>query len=112
MTDRLQKLLRQRMLIQEHLDWLNREIAENSEIPPLPAGATTPGQIIATTPSPTINASDEAEKILSKFQKNTGDLQTDTRRGCLFIFSIAMGLLFLAVAVAYYFYARHIGRAW
>src|ERR1035437_1563856 len=36
MTDRLQKLLRQRALIQEPLAWLDREIPENQEVPPLP----------------------------------------------------------------------------
>ena len=112
MTDRLQKVLRQRALIQEHLDWLNREIAENQEIPPLPSSAALPAQVVAATSPLIIKPSDDAEKILGQFQKNTGDLQADTRRGCLFIFSIAMGLLFLAVVVAYYFYARHLGRAW
>ena len=112
MTDRLQKLLRQRALIQEHLAWLDREIAENQEVPPLPTSIARPSQIIAAPPPSTINPSDEAEKILGQFQKNTGDLQTDTRRGCLFIFSIAMGLFVLSVIVAYYFYARHLGRAW
>jgi chemotaxis protein histidine kinase CheA len=112
MSDRLQKLLRQRALIREHLEWLNREIAENQEIPPLPASVAQPTQVVAAPSPSAINQSDEAEKILGQFQKNTGELQTETRRGCLFIFSIAMGLFVLSVIVAYYFYARHLGRAW
>jgi len=112
MTDRSQRLLRQRALIQEHLDWLNREIAENQEVPPLPTKVVQPTQGVPATPPATTIPSDDAEKILGQFQKNTGDLQTDTRRGCLFIFSIAMGLFVVSVIVAYFFYARHLGRAW
>ena len=112
MTDRLQKLLRQKALIQEHLAWLDREIAEHQEVPPLPASIGLPTPVIAGAPPSTTTSSDEAEKILGQFQKNTGDLQTDTRRGCLLFFSIAMGLFALSVIVAYYFYTRHLGRVW
>jgi len=112
MTDRLQKLQRQRALILEHLAWLDREIAEDQGVPPLPASVGLPTPVIAAAPTSNTASSDEAEKILGQFQKNAGDLQTDTRRGCLLIFSIAMGLFALSVIVVYYFYTRHLGRAW
>jgi hypothetical protein len=112
MTDRLQKLLRQRALLQEHLAWLDREIAENQQdVPPLPVATSTPAPI-ATSLASAAAPSDEAEKILGQFQEKSGDLHTDTRRGCLLIFSIGMTLFALAVLVAYYFYTRHLGRIW
>ena len=112
MSDRLQKLLRQRALINEHLAWLDREIAGSEGVPPLPPPADRPLQTVVPATAPTSNATKEAERILGQFQKNAQVVRTDARRGCLLIFSIAMGLLALAVIVGYYFYGRHLGRWW
>jgi hypothetical protein len=112
MSDRLQKLLRQRALIQEHLAWLEREISEAEGVPPLPAPAGRPPQAVPPTMPPAVNTLTEAEKILGQFQQNTHDVKTDTRRGCLLIFSLVMGLFALAAIAGYYFYGRHLGRWW
>lgn len=110
MSDRLQKLLRQRALLQEHLAWLDREIAEAEGVPPLPADRPLPSTARATVATDV--SAREAEEILGRFQQDASGVQTDTRRGCLIIFSIAMGLLMLAAIVGYYFYGRHLGRWW
>jgi hypothetical protein len=112
MSDRLQELLRQRALIEDQLAWINREIAASQEVPPLPTRANGLTQTVPATPTPSVGASNEAEKILGEFKKDTSIVQTDARRGCLLIFSIAMGLFVLAVIVGYYFYGRHLGRWW
>jgi hypothetical protein len=112
MTDRLQNLLRQRALLQEHLAWLNDEISEAEGIPSLPNTTARPAQTIGPAAPSVVTSSDEAEKILGQFQKEAGDMKTDTRRGCLMIFSITMGIFALAVFVGYYFYTRHLGRWW
>ena len=112
MTDRLQKLLRQRALLQEHIAWLDHEISELQDVPALPASARPPAPVAAKTQPPSSVPSDEVEKILSQFQSKPSDVQTDTRRGCLLMSSIGMGIFLLALAVAYYFYTRHLGRLW
>ncbi len=105
MTDRLQKLLRQRALIQEHLTWLDQEIDTANGIPPLPVSAATP-------PPPTANTANEAEKILGQYNRDTHVVKTDARRGCLITFFIGFGLFILASAIGYYLYGRHLGRWW
>ncbi len=57
MSDRLQQLLRQRALLQDHLAWLDREIAEASGNPgaPAPLGKSAPAPIAATfAPKPAV----------------------------------------------------------
>ncbi len=117
MSDRLQKLLRQRALIQEHLAWLDREIDDAKGIPPLPntPAARPPLTILAaTTPTtpPAAAPSDEAEKILGQYNLDASVVSTDARRGCLMMFFIGLGIFVLTLAIGYYFYARHLGRWW
>ncbi len=115
MPDRLEELLRQRALIQEHLAWLEQEITaakQGSNAPPLPAQAKPLPQSIPTASPSTSQTTTEAEIILGQFQREASLVQTDTRRGCLIFFFIAMALLTLGLAIGYYFYCRHLGRWW
>jgi len=112
MSDRLQNLLRQRALIQEHLAWLEREISQADGVPSLPPPANRPPQVAASTTTPALDPASEAEKILGRFQKDPSAVQTDTRRGCLLIVALALGITGLVAIVAYYFYGRHLGRWW
>ena len=124
MTERLTELLRQRALIQEHLAWLDHEIATEQGLsasphaspgpsmpPPIPAKIDTP---INTSPTKPLNAKDEAEaeNIIGQFRADPNALKTDTRRGCLTAFALALGLLALLTFIAYWLYARHLGRWW
>lgn len=72
MPDRLQQLLRQRALLQEHLAWLDREIAEASgaatpPVAPIPIARATQEPLVvptpATPPSPTIAPSPPAKSF-------------------------------------------------
>lgn len=105
MTERLQKLLRQKALIQEHLVWIDREITDESgTVPPLPN---------TIKPAPSATASDTAsaaEKILGQYNKDTNVVKTDARRGCLIMFFIGFAVFILAIAIGYSMYARHLGR--
>jgi hypothetical protein len=118
MSERLPELLRQRALIQEHLAWLDREIAaaQGLPTPPRPV-ATSP----LTAPAPTtIHAplgisskiDDEAATIIGQYQKDPNVLKTDTKRGCLVAFGIGFGLFAVIAFIAYWLYARHLGRWW
>jgi hypothetical protein len=115
MSDRLTELQRQRALIQEHLAWLDHEIAaaQGKPLPtPLVASQLPSGklpQAIATLSTP--NEAD-AEKIISQYHKDPSSLNKDTKRGCLMAFGLAMGVIALASFVAYWLYARHLGRWW
>ena len=112
MTDRLQELQRQRALIREQLLWIEREIAATEGIPSLPTKLSPSPQTAPASAAPSVSGSSEAEKILTEFKRDTAVVGTDARRGCLLIFSIAMGLFALAVIIGYYFYGRHLGRWW
>jgi hypothetical protein len=70
MSDRLQQLLRQRALLQEHLAWLDREIAEASGGAPTPAPAATPSPApiaapIAPKPATPTYVASQAAQILA-----------------------------------------------
>ncbi len=97
MSDRLAELRRQRTLVQQHLDWLDREIAtvETAALPrdhppkPVPA-ATVPAAV--TPPATEAYAPDPAAT------------QQEVKRGCLLW--LVAGLLILgAVFAAIYFLA-------
>jgi hypothetical protein len=115
MSDRLTELQRQRALIQEHLAWLDHEIA-TAQGKPMPAPVATRQSAPANgaqSPSklPAANGPD-VEKIISQYQKDPNALTTDTKRGCLMAFGLAMGVIALAAFMAYWLYARHLGRWW
>jgi hypothetical protein len=121
MADRLSELLRQRALLQEHLAWLDREIAAASDrpaapqvpapvVPPaapvaLPAAASLPARVTVAVPAAPVAVSAEAaplaDEILDQYRVPTQTLQTDVRKGCLLYFVGAFVLLFGIVAVLY-----------
>jgi hypothetical protein len=123
MSDRLAELVRQRALVQEHLAWLNREIAAAAEAAksiPAASGATTGGSpSIEAAPSPTsppaalrpavaiaASAGEPAEAqdpdaIIARYQVAPGTVKQDVRKGCMLYFVGAFVLLGLVVAVLY-----------
>lgn len=123
MSERLTELLRQRTLIQDHLAWLDREIAAEQGQPTPPRDAANPSipstlakiaMPATATATKRLSAIDEAEaeKIIGQFQRDPNTLKTDARRGILTAFGIAFGLLTLVAFIAYWLYARHLGRWW
>jgi len=114
MPDRLPELQRQRALLQDHLAWLDREIAAaQGKLVPMPPAASQPAPAKAPA-APLHSATSEAaaEIIISQYQKDPGSVKTDTKRGCLTIFGYAMGVLALTAFISYWLYARHLGRWW
>ena len=115
MSDRLTELQRQRALIQEHLAWLDHEIAaaQGKPLPPpIAARPPTPANGAQSTVKLPATSGPDVEKIISQYQKDPNALTTDTKRGCLLAFGLAMGVIALAAFVAYWLYARHLGRWW
>jgi len=105
MPDRLEELQHQRALIQEHLTWLEHEIAAltvtrltRSPFPPRDAAtssapaAANPGLPVAGVP--VIDLPD--------FQVDAGSVRGDTRRGCLLYVAFAIILFGLGLIAIYY----------
>jgi hypothetical protein len=109
MSDRLSDLQRQRALLQEHVAWLDREIArESGARPPTPprredAIPTSP-PLPAATP---VNAAtqESAADTVGIPQETAGAMAADAKRGCLIAFAVGM-ILFFAVVLGAYFLTR------
>ena len=123
MPDRLNELLRQRALIQEHLSWLDRQIiAESDGISPLASPASTADhpeagkQPLVSTPLPFDNeglaqvavAQNEqvAEAIMADYKKDPERQRSDIKRGCFLYFIGALAFVSLVVFLFYFFYSR------
>ncbi|MBL9210584.1 MAG: hypothetical protein JNL92_08935 [Opitutaceae bacterium] len=108
MSDRLAELVRQRALVQEHLAWLNREIAAAAESSKSAAGsAPAPLLPAAVNTAPPATASIEAksadpDEIIARYQATPANVKQDVRKGCLLYFAAAFLLLGLVVTVLYF----------
>lgn len=122
MSDRLQELRRQRALVQEHLAWLDREIAAAAPaiaMPESPWPAKTPAAppaplapsvvpVAVGAPAAEILPAEvaaTADAILDEYRVQPDNLKTDVKKGCFLYFFAALGLVVLAV-FAFYF-AKH-----
>ncbi|MCC7413607.1 MAG: hypothetical protein IT495_18490 [Gammaproteobacteria bacterium] len=115
MSDRLAELVRQRALVQEHLAWLNREIAHaadaaKSATAAVPTAAPVPATTASAPPaakprapaaSPASPRAIDADEIIAQYQATPANLKQDVRKGCLLYFSAALVLLGLVVTVLY-----------
>lgn len=125
MPDRLAELVRQRALVEEHLAWLNRQIAEVAPrstapvtIPVKPAMAETtvvdasPRPLTPVTPPPAAEpmeyapAAADAEAIMAKYQIPSSALKDDVRKGCFLYFAAAFVVLGLGVTLLYLMVSR------
>jgi hypothetical protein len=102
MPDRLQELLRQKTLLDEHAAWLEREIAAEKArtggIPP-PTDLSGP----SGGPQPAISDA-EADAMLEQYRANPQSLQHEVKRGCFLYFFGALALVGLAVLAVYLAY--------
>ena len=91
MSDRLQELRRQRALIEEHLRWLDAEIAA-SQGPNRPPAAPPP---VSPTPAddPAPELSPEESAALARAQVDAADAPLRAKRGCWVVFLGAFALL-------------------
>ncbi len=131
MSDRHQELLRQRAIVQEHLAWLDREIAQISPnktqptpvslarpAPPAPLPSAPSGHLAgqaadltrhAAASRPTSENSSvpsAAEAILEEYRVAPDTLKTDIRKGCLLYFVGALSLVALVVSVLYFLISK------
>lgn len=119
MSDRLQELLRQRRLIEEHLAWLNREIGAaaavnplNNPVPPAPEASDTLSKSLslieqtvkAAAPQTAEAPETEIDPLLAPYREEPKNLQQSVKRGCLLYFCAGMGLMLLSVFLVYLHY--------
>jgi hypothetical protein len=111
-SDRLRELQRQRALVQEHLAWLDREIAVetgiNPKVLPVVKPATTAPMSTSASPLSTETASGlvGAERIMAQYRQETDSTRSDVRKGCFLYLAMAFALVGLVV-VALYFYSTN-----
>ncbi len=124
MSDRLAELRRQRALLEEHLAWLDREIATEAKqvpaartVPPEPvrrglAAATTTDANVAPTlnvVAPTLAATTvpthpavpapSPDVLFDQYRVAPDALKSDVRKGCFLYFTLALLFVGLGVAV-------------
>ncbi len=116
MSERLAELQRQRALLQEHLAWLDRELAAEAgrvgsgrQAAPPPASlpenafsAALPPASAFPTPPP---AATDPDAILAQYSAEPEALKADVRKGCFIYLAFAFVVLGLGVT-ALYFYTR------
>ncbi|MBA4137087.1 MAG: hypothetical protein C0518_07205 [Opitutus sp.] len=100
-TDRLHELRRQRELLQQHLDWLDAEIAAEALTDPTKVALVdrprfTPSASVAH-PAPPSTAPDP-DTILQKFGSDLQQAPARAKLGCWVVFFSAFALLGLTVA--------------
>lgn len=101
MPDRLAELQRQRALLQEHLAWLDREIAaETGSKPARPFAAEKPAIISATVSRSSSTA--DVEEIMARYASEPTSLKENVRKGCFLYFALAFVALGLALAALYW----------
>ncbi len=128
MSDRLAELRRQRALVQEHLAWLDRELAallatspastpgSDSTRPSLPESkpstlTPTPRSadsfvvgINTSAPSPSGPAEDTPpapDALIEQFRFEPEAVKQDVRKGCFLYFAAAFALLIVVVGILY-----------
>jgi len=111
MADRLEELRKQRALVQQHLTWLDHEIAAITvtrlTLPPfaLRSGTRPPVGPTATTPAVPPAAGPAAGlpiPELADFQVDPDNVHGDTRRGCIMYAAIALIVMALICGVIYF----------
>lgn len=108
MSDRLEQLRRQRELLQQHLAWLDAEIATATKTDPLaPESHAAP-----SSAAPVSLRTDPVDADLAQFiaaQKDAPfDSASEAKRGCIVAFALMLAVLGIAVFAWYLlFRARH-----
>ena len=114
MSDRLQELLRQKALLDEHAEWLAWQIAQEQaksgaglapDVLPAPAAPVpSPGLAAAVTAAAPAPAAMEAEAaaIIDQYRESTQSDQQKVKRGCILYMLAALALIALGVLAVHF----------
>src|SRR5580704_6999845 len=99
--DRLQELRRQRALVQEHLAWLEREIASAS-------GQATPAKPAVQSQSPVPPAEgDDPNAVIESYKAESRSTPVKAFWGCIWLFVAALAIFALCVFALYHYVSSH-----
>jgi hypothetical protein len=99
--DRLQELRRQRALVQDHLAWLDREIASAS-------GQATPAKpVVQSQPAAPPAESIDPDEVIESYQAESRSSPAKAFWGCIWIFVAALALFALCVFALYHYVSSH-----
>lgn len=104
-SDRLDELRRQRALVQQHLAWLDAEIARTTTAQATELTTTNSRDDATALRAPSTPRTPEIDVLLAAQSDAPANSAAAVKRGCF----IAFGLLFLLLALAVtglYFYSR------
>jgi hypothetical protein len=114
MSERLNELQHQRALLQEHLAWIEREIAAEMTrsglpapsapvaVPAPPAREQWPAPARPPAAASPAATEQQAETILQQYRDESKNLRQDVRKGCFLYFALAMVLLGAGVVALYF----------
>lgn len=88
--------------MQEHLAWLDREIAAASGPPAAPAAPPAAPPAAAPGPAPAQPPAAEADALIAQYSASPESLHKDVRRGCLLYFALASVAVIALVVVLYF----------
>lgn len=103
MSDRLKDLHRQRVLVQEQLAWLEREIARETGAAPVPPPAPSPVVSPVSPTGPAVDA--DADKIMAQYRPEHS-IRDQVKQGCMVYLFAAFGLVGLGILLLYLFHHR------
>ena len=98
MSDRRQELLRQQTLLREHLAWLDKELADETEQARPPPVLAPPDSITQHSP---LTSPQDADALLENYAARERHDPAVIRRGCFTIFAVALATLVIGVAAVY-----------
>lgn len=102
MADRLSDLRRQRAAIQQHLDWLDREIAAAQTGPVTAPTPVSPAPVPpAPLVTPVVAAPDAALTDLG--QPDPVNAARQAKKGCLLYLAVALVIFFAAIFAIFFF---------
>ncbi|WP_438482897.1 hypothetical protein [Oleiharenicola lentus] len=118
-ANRLAELQRQRALAQQQLAWIESEIARETPRLDESARLEQPAIQLAPVASPSVSAvspsieestandaTESAEKILSRYRQAPATSAQATKRGCFIYFYSALGALVVFCGILYFIYAK------
>jgi hypothetical protein len=109
MSSRLDELRRHRALLQEHLNWLDREIESSASgtQPSMPAPAIAPARPYTPPAPPSVNAAAEADRLFAQLRaEEEKQSPPPSKTGCWIIFSLILIAIIGTVGALLYFLYR------
>lgn len=97
--ERLDELRRQRALVRQHLEWLDREIAAA-------APEDRPATPMPTSPVATATPPHPAAATLPTYEPDPEGARQAARRGCFILAAIILALLTISLVAIYYWRYR------